>query len=206
MATKSAKQAPEETPAKPKSKKLLLIIIIVVLLLGIAGGAGWYFTRGASSAAPKQENATNLQEKPTFIALEPFTVNLQREDGDQFLQVGMSLKVYDPSLQEKIKASMPEVRSKLLLLLSSKRASDLSTVAGKKKLADEIITQVDSVLGIKRPVPKPVAAPASDVAASGVAAASEVAAAPAPVEENTEDSSDSREGIVAVLFTSFIIQ
>ena len=195
MATKSAKQAPEETPAKPKSKKLL-IIIVVILLLAVAGGAGWYFTKGPSSAGPKQEEKTVLLEQPKFIALDPFTVNLQREEGDQFLQVGMSLKIFDPSLEEKIKASMPEVRSKLLLLLSSKRASELSTVAGKKELADEIITQVDSVLGIKRPMPKPAAAPAS-----GAAAASSVAPAPA-----VENASDSREGIVDVLFTSFIIQ
>jgi flagellar FliL protein len=37
---------------------------------------------------------------------------------------------------------MPLVRSRLLLLLSSKKASELSTVEGKKKLADEIIAQV----------------------------------------------------------------
>ena len=178
---KSAKQAPEEKAAKPKSK-MLLIIIVVLLLLGAAGGAGWYFTQGKSSAKETQEAAQPVYlEKPKFVALDTFTVNLQHEDADRYLQTAMSLKIYDPTLEEKIKEDMPEIRSKLLLLLSSKRASELSTVAGKKKLADQIITQVDGVLGVKR------AAPAA--AASGVAAATK-----------------SKAGIVDVLFTSFIIQ
>jgi hypothetical protein len=60
---------------------------------------------------------------------------------------------------------LPEIRSKLNLLLSSKRPSELATVAGKKKLAIEIATEANSVLGIHN-APEPVAAPA----ASGVAA------------------------------------
>ncbi len=37
---------------------------------------------------------------------------------------------------------MPQVRSRLLMVLSSKKASDLLTSEGKRKLTDEIIDQL----------------------------------------------------------------
>jgi flagellar FliL protein len=207
---KSEKQVPqEETAAKPKGKKVLLIIV-GLLVLAAAAAAGWYFM--GSHSEPKNDKAkeTVLLDQPKFVALEPFTVNLQREEGDQFLQVGISLKIFDPTLEEKIKAQMPEIRSRLLLLLSSKHASELTPVEGKKKLADEIITAVDGVLGIQRPVRKVIklAAASAVAAASDVAEASTVAApeTEAPAAAQPTDENAAKEGIVDVLFTSFIIQ
>lgn len=204
---KSARQAAEAEAEKPKkSKKTLIIVIVALVLLAGGGAAGWYFTMGGKSASEHdgKPQITYLAQ-PKFISLEPFTVNLQRETTDQYLQVGMSLKIYNPALEDEIKNAMPEIRSKLLLLLSSKRASELSTVAGKKKLADEIILATDHVLGVKPP-----ASLTAVPAASGVAAASDVAAAAGEAEsagaKTTEPKHENKDGIVDVLFTSFIIQ
>jgi flagellar protein FliL len=203
MATKppakpAASAAKEETPvaAPPKSKKMLIIGIVLLLAI-IAGGAGWYFSKGhaagdAHAEAPKAEPPHEAK----FVSLgENFTVNLQREEGDQYLQAGITLKVMQPELEEKIKAAMPEIRSKLLFLLSSKKPSELQTIEGKKKLISEIIAETDGVLGL--PVPPAATAPAHEAAASG--AASAPVAAAAVTEPNTK-------GVVDVLFTSFIIQ
>jgi flagellar FliL protein len=210
---KNEKAAPapaEAEAAPPKSKKKLVIIIASVLILGIAGGAGWYFTKGTHHAKDKDQEQEQEQgqekdkkEAPAFtqskfITLEPFTVNLQHEEGDRFLQVGITLKIFDPSLEEKIKTSMPEIRNKILLLLSERRASELTPVEGKKKLALGIVTEANAVLGIHRPEKK-----AITPAASGVAAAS----APAANKEDAgQDSADDQEGVIDALFTSFIIQ
>lgn len=191
----AAPAAKEETPvaAPPKSKKMLIIGIVSLLVI-IAGGAGWYFTRGhapadAHAEAPKVE----VPHEAKFVPLgENFTVNLQREEGDQYLQAGITLKVLQPELEEKIKAMMPEIRSKLLFLLSSKKPSELQTIEGKNKLISEIIAATDAVLGVAAP-----AAPAHEAAASGAASAA-VAAAPVVVPDP--------KGVVDVLFTSFIIQ
>jgi flagellar protein FliL len=205
MATKppakpAAPAAKDETPvaAPPKSKKML--IIGIVLLLAIIGGAAWYFTKGS---APADSHAAEEKPEPVqsakFVPLgENFTVNLQREEGDQYLQAGITLKILDPDLEEKIKAAMPEIRSKLLFLLSSKRPSELQTAEGKKKLIAEVIVEVDSVLGLA-------AAPAH--AAASAPAATDAASAPAahqaaPVEATPPKT----KGVVDVLFTSFIIQ
>jgi flagellar FliL protein len=196
-------EAPVAEAAAPKSKKkLILIVVAAVVIIGAA--AGWFLTREKPAETEKPKVAAS--KEPKFIPLEAFTVNLQHEESDQYLQVNISLKVMEPEYEDKIKAVLPEIRSKLNLLLSSKRPSELATVAGKKKLAIEIATEANSVLGIHN-TPEPVAAPAvSGVAASPAEGAS--AAVPAePVAESAEHpAAAEKKGIVDVLFTSFIIQ
>ncbi len=104
-------EAPVATP--PKSKKLLIISIIVLLLVIVAGAAGWFLTR---SHAPADGHAAAAKAEPAreakFVSLgDNFTVNLLREEGDRYLQAGITLKVLQPELEEKIKAAMPEIRS-----------------------------------------------------------------------------------------------
>jgi flagellar FliL protein len=194
----------EAAPAKSGNKKKM--IIISVLALAIAGGAGWYFTKGH---APEEGHAEKVKEEPLhepiFVSLgENFTVNLQREEGDQYLQAGITLKILQPDLEEKIKKAMPEIKSKLLFLLSSKFPSELQTAEGKKKLVAEIIAEVDGALGLGAEpahASAPAAAPAQG-AEHGEAAAASAPAAPqaAPVAVRKT------KGVVDVLFTSFIIQ
>lgn len=134
----------EAAEAKPKSK-LLLIVLILVIVLGAGGAAAWYFlvfkaaaaapAHGAKPAAPVAEAAA----PPVFLPMEAFTVNLQPEDGERFLQTTLTLQVSNQEQVEIIKTYLPHVRSRLLLLLSSKKPSEILTVEGKNKLAQEII-------------------------------------------------------------------
>lgn len=127
-------------PKKPK-KKLLLLIIVVLLVLGCGAGIAWYvLNSNAGSSAPAKEAPP---KPPVFLPMDQFTVNLQPDGlGDQFLQVAFTLQLADNEQVELIKTYMPLVRSRLLLLLSSKKASEISTADGKKKLQDEIVAQV----------------------------------------------------------------
>ncbi len=204
---KPAKSAPAETeaPAKPKSKKVVLAII-GVLILGAVGGAGWYFMKGSQHT---DEPKAAVVEMPTFLVLEPFTVNLQHEESDQFLQIGITLKVANEGLADKLRQRLPEVRSRLLFLLSSKRASELMPIEGKKKLAQEIIVETNTILGLHTSLPKNITTPNADTASGvGAATASGVdIAASAPVEITpVANDSASSNGVLDVLFTSFIIQ
>lgn len=192
-----AKDAKEEAPvaAPPKSKKMLMIVIVLSLVI-VGVGAGWFFGKSSTPSATHEEDAKKVEpaREAKFVPLgENFTVNLQREEGDQYLQAGITLKILQPELEEKIKAQMPEIRSKLLFLLSAKKPSELQTVEGKKKLIAEIIAEVDSALGLggaSAEVPAPEA---------GQAAASTPATTQPAAEPKTT-------GVVDVLFTSFIIQ
>lgn len=131
-----------EAPApKKSSKKLFVMIALLLLVLGIGGGSAWYFL--GSSEDPAAVAKQEPPKPPVFLPMDQFTVNLQSDSGtDQFLQVSFTLQVADQEQIELIKTYMPLVRSRLLLLLSSKKASEISSVEGKKKLSEEIIAQV----------------------------------------------------------------
>jgi flagellar FliL protein len=141
----------EPAPVKSNKKKMLFIILGTLLLLLIAGGAGAWYMLGPGAQHHGDSAAANAApaKPPVFMALEPFTVNLQMEEGvQQFLQVGMSLQVGDQTQTDLIKLYLPQVRSRLLMLLSSKKASEILTMDGKKKLAGEVVAQVkDSFSG-----------------------------------------------------------
>jgi len=133
-------KADPKAEAAPKSstKKILVIAAVATLVVGLSGGAAWYFTQG--NADPSK--AARKAAKPEFLAIEPFTVNLQPENGEQYLQIQFTLQVASLEQAELIKTNMARVRSRVLLLLSAKKASDLSTVEGKGLLSKEIIAAV----------------------------------------------------------------
>ena len=122
----------------------MIIIIAVVLLAAIGGGAAFFMTKGGDEAhesggAKKVKKAAKTAP-PEYVALESFTVNLQPETGtDQYLQVQMTLQVPGAEQAELFKTNMAKVRSRVLMLLSGKKASEINTVEGKKKLAEEIV-------------------------------------------------------------------
>jgi flagellar FliL protein len=142
----AAPEAVEVAPKKSK-KKLILLIVAAVVIVGAAGGGAFVFLRSSGAATTteaKKETKSEPAKAPVFVTMEPFTVNLQTEGTtDQFLQVAFTLQVPDAAQEETIKNFMPQVRSRLLLLLSSKKASELTSVEGKKKLSEEIIASVN---------------------------------------------------------------
>jgi flagellar FliL protein len=150
---KADPKADAAAPAPSGGKgKLLVLIGAAVVVLGLGGGAGWYFMHGSSAEAAaepaKKEHTSSKKKKkeeapPEYVAVEPFTVNLQPEHGDQYLQVAFTLQVEGPEQVELIKANMAKVRSRVLLLLSGKKASEISTVEGKQQLAGEILAAVN---------------------------------------------------------------
>lgn len=168
MATKEVKP---EGEAAPKSKKLLIIIVALVLLL-VAGGAAAFFMLHKGDAEADDEEAAVETHKPAkkkkgekeappvFVPLEVFTVNLVPEQGDQYLQLQLSVEVEDAETGESLKASMPKLRNKVMLLLSDKKASELLPKEGKEKLAGELRAQMNGVLA---PGMKPENGPVKEV-------------------------------------------
>ena len=146
---KADPKAEAAAPAGGKSK-LFMMIGAAVLVLGIGGGAGWYFMHGsgeeASEPAKKDHGSSKKKKKeehpPEYLAIDSFTVNLQPENGDQYLRVAFTLQVDGVEQAELIKANMAKVRSRVLLLLSGKKASEINTVEGKQQLAGEILAAV----------------------------------------------------------------
>ncbi|MBI5911036.1 MAG: flagellar basal body-associated protein FliL [Betaproteobacteria bacterium] len=144
--------AEDAAPPAKKRRSPLKTLLLLTLLLGGAAGAAWFFLEDHEQAvapAPKPGAAKAATAKPVsskppvFVTLEPFTVNLQQEEASpQYLQVGLALKMTDAAFVDAIKLHMPEIRNRVLLLLSGKRASEISTSEGKKTLSTELAREI----------------------------------------------------------------
>ena len=158
---KDAKPVEEGAEAPPKkSKKLLIIILAAVLVIVLAGGGAAFFLLKKSDPADDEEVAedthkTKEKDKkkkkdpkavPAFIALEPFTVNLIPEAGDQYLQVILSVEIEDAHEEGVVKQQMPKIRNNITMLLSGKKPSELLPKSGKEKLAEELKDEINSAI------------------------------------------------------------
>jgi len=128
----------ESTPAPRKSRKrLYLALIALVLLAGGGGGGAWWFLH-SNAEAPKPVKPAP-PAPPVFIELETFTVNLT---GDRILQTTLTLQVAKPEDAEQLKVYLPQVKNRLLMLLSAKTAEELQTTEGKEGLRAEIVARL----------------------------------------------------------------
>jgi len=176
MAQQPAKaEGAAEASAAPKSKKKLIVILAVVLALAAGGGAAAFFLLkkpeasqakakhgekaeghegaaaegdAAEEEAPEEEAGGHADPKTalTYVQFETFTVNLLPDPDDKFLQLDLTVEVKGAELAEKMKAQMPALRNRVLLLLTSKKASDISTPEGKAQLSEELLVELKKPL------------------------------------------------------------
>lgn len=153
-----------------KSHRNLILVIgatLMVVMLGIAAtliyskfdtgqkideqrypgkdGSQLTSVRGASAASAESSIPTQRGKNPINVELAPFTLNLQPEAGEQYLQVSISLNMKDQAHADELQQNMPGVRNKLLLILSNKKASEISTANGKLILSEEIKNQLNAL-------------------------------------------------------------
>ena len=142
------------TPPPKKSMKLLVIVgVALILLLALGGGAAYFLMKGHGNpegedgeVATEKAKADKKKAAPVYVALEPFTVNLVPENGDQFLQLIISFEIADLHTGDKVKSYTPKLRNNIMMLLSGKKASELIAREGKVTLATEIRDLVNDIL------------------------------------------------------------
>lgn len=133
-----------QTQTASTSRKSWWIMGFIITLISIASSATVYFLLDSNSMANAQDTASEAKPPtappPIFVTVSPFTVNLQSEHYEQrLLYVGLSLKVGDEETRQLLEQSMPQVRSRLLMLLSSQEAEALITPQGKATLSQDIL-------------------------------------------------------------------
>lgn len=135
------------------SKKLLLVMIVLVLLSSAGAAAAIYLVldqRGGAEGEAQQQ--TQAPTPPVFTRIEPFTVNLADDRfGSRLLYIGITLRVGNEQSKAIIEEHMPQVRSRLLILLSGKQASELTSTEGKEALAQDIISRLSVPLTENQP-------------------------------------------------------
>ncbi len=167
----TATAAPEAGAAAPKGgkKKLFIIIGVVVLLLVLGGGGAAFMimkNKAAAEAAAAEEDGgaspshkkeakgghttvRDAKTAPTFVPLDPFTVNLADREAERYAQIGISLELDDPKQGDAVKAYMPVIRNNILMVLSHKTSAELMERDGKEKLALQIQKETSRALGVE---------------------------------------------------------
>ena len=164
MSAATAPAAAEAPPAKGGKKKLIIIILVALLVLLIGGGAAFMLLKkkpaegeeedggdghGGGHAKPKAEAHApaapaprpgyDPKHPPTFVALDPFTVNLADKESERYAQIGVTLEIADAKTADELKTFMPAIRNNILMVLSHKTAAQLLTREGKEKVAKSIL-------------------------------------------------------------------
>jgi flagellar FliL protein len=166
MADAKKDAAEGEAPPAKKKTKLLLIIVVAVLVVVIAAVAALLLLKkpaaedededadGPPSKSAKAKKKMDPGAPPVFTKLDPFVVKLQStEQQEAYAQAIPELKLTEPLVAEQIKQFMPEIRHKLLLILASKKAADLSSPEGMQALANQIREAINATLTGERADP-----------------------------------------------------
>ncbi|KLN96294.1 flagellar basal body-associated protein FliL [Moellerella wisconsensis] len=122
---------------------LLIILFTIFAMTGVMGGAGWWILH-----AEKENNSQSVQIEnelevmppaPIFLPLSPFTINLISDDNkNRVIYIEITLRLADETTRQHLEQYMPEVRSRLLLLISRQNISELASDEGKLSLMSDI--------------------------------------------------------------------
>jgi len=162
-----------EAVVEKKSGGANVLLIVIATMLGlmlIGGGVGAYLLLSEDDAVIADANsakATQTQKEETvtptqapaksvrksdftnigpMYPLDQFIVNLFSEDGSRYLKTTINLEMSLEELATELDAKKPLIRDIIIKALSAKSYEEISTIAGKENLKDEIVANVNAVL------------------------------------------------------------
>jgi len=139
----------EEPQEEPKKKKSFIKVIIIAVIISVLGGGGFFaWTKffPPPESKDKVETPKKEPEMGHMYSLETFIVNLAEGKGRRYLKVKMQLELSSEKVEQEADKRLPQFRDSLLVLLSSKTFQQVSSVEGKNKLRDEIVTRLNGFL------------------------------------------------------------
>lgn len=143
-----------DSEKKGGGKKIIIIILLVVLVLGGAAAALRFLAPGLipgwgekQAAGPKTsgggEGGAGMGE---LYPMQTFIVNLADPSGKRYLKLTLSLELDNPEMKTEVKTMTPRIRDSILLLLSSMTFEDISSIEGKMRLRDQIVSRCNTYL------------------------------------------------------------
>ena len=119
-----------------------------------AAGSSPQAGQAPQSAQPAQNQpVTDMPRPATSMATLPSVmVNLADAAGDRYIRVGMEVEVSTPDAVRELDALAPKVRDAIIILLSGKTYTALSSAEGKMALKNEVAARLNQILGTPRVV------------------------------------------------------
>jgi len=138
-------------------KSSLAMIFMTLIAVGACGLAGYTFfemknMKSGIVGEPKLAGKETVPAMPVYVPMETFTVSLQptSNDSDRVLYIGLTLRLKDNSSKVIVEQYLPEVRSRLFILLANQTAENISTNEGKTQLIEKIKKSISNPLAPNR--------------------------------------------------------
>lgn len=155
-----ATEAGSEEEGSSKKKIPLWLIILIPSQLVLIGGlvAVFLVLSGGDEPPPAEPTAAEQKVEPKAVTdvstligpqfeLEPFVVNLIDDGrGPRYLKTEIQFELEDEAVRVEVDGRLSQIRDEILMLLTSKRVTDVETPDGKRILKDEIFTRVNKIL------------------------------------------------------------
>lgn len=152
----------QETASGVGKGGMVMIVVAALISLGLGAGGAFFFASqqqsstqsaqqtieaelAAEKAAAKQRALTE-DFKERLYGLDPFVVNVTGDGYNRFLKLRIELETSDTVVKEEIDARLPQVRDAMIVLLSSKRLSDITDFEGKVLLKEDMLERVNDLL------------------------------------------------------------
>ncbi|ARP94298.1 flagellar basal body-associated FliL family protein [Bordetella genomosp. 13] len=173
MATTKIPSAPRAASSSGGIGRLLRPLLMLLALLAVAAAsvaATWFFMnwqagrelspvqigvggpgQAQAAGAPGAQPTTFVPPPtapvqvpaPIFIPLEPFTATVEDPESERIVRVGITLRVSDEQSRTRIEKYLPEVRSRVLMVLSAQTPQTVRTPQGKADMAKAIMAAVN---------------------------------------------------------------
>jgi flagellar FliL protein len=139
------------------SNKILMVLIggLLIIMVGLGGGLFMMWnkinnlsTQNTTAEADGESDEAAVVERPLgpIMSLETFIVNLADKGGNRYLRITMDLELDKLESEDEVQKRLPQVRDSILMILPTKRFEDISSVAGKVALRDEIQDKINGYL------------------------------------------------------------
>lgn len=147
MATATKRSSGSSNGSGSKSfGKLILGLLLIVLIIGASVAATYVFLHksgflNAAMAGNVEEQERQPQAPlpaPIFASLEPFTVTLRDERTTRILYLAVTLRLVDEASRQTITEYMPEVRDRVLRLLSVQNPTYIQSPEGRQRLVQDL--------------------------------------------------------------------
>lgn len=142
-ATKRTSGSPSGSGSKGLGK-LVLGLLLVAVIIGASVAATYFFLeRSGVLSSAMAEGSTETHPPvplpaPIFAPLEPFTVTLRDERTTRILYVAITLRLVDGTSRDMVTEYMPEVRDRVLRLLSVQNPTHIQTPDGRERLVQDL--------------------------------------------------------------------
>jgi flagellar FliL protein len=147
--------ADEQTETTESKGGSPIALIALVGLLGAgAGAAAMFFLAPASEATSAQAGdapaPAQQEERAPFgervLELDPFVVNIGDEGYPRYLKLDLAFELDSPESLAELEQRVPQVRDMTILLLSSKRLTELADFEGKALLKEDLRERVGGLV------------------------------------------------------------